>query len=285
MRRVLLGLCLALLSAGTVLGQEPVAGVAGPGGGYVDNLFIEAGAGAMMPADEDSTALAYGAVNYGFPIVDEWNLGVEAGGKLTLRDNDPDWLASLGIFQRQFLGYNAAWSVQAVYQNTWDHADLMSLKPVAGMALDDMNYLALTGVIGLNEEHVERGIEPVTQQPLDQAMLLWGATWTDAIRTEVGAGYAFGEVDAMTLGVHAGYQLTSMVSVNLTGQADFEGNYYAALALGFDLGETSANATFNNVTGTGYTPFPLGSLPVVFYENQDRDVQGGVLPPPPPEED
>jgi hypothetical protein len=225
----------------------------------------------MLPQGEDSTGLVYGSANYGFPIADVVRLGGQIGGRVTARDNDPDWLASAGIFQRgvQLGTADTAWAVQGVYQDTWAKADIISLKPTFGVQVREYDYVAVTGVWGITEEHVG----PATQQPVDQAMLLYGAEWNDQLRTEVGAGYEFQNLDTIQLGAHAGYMLDKTTSINCTYAADFEGNYYAALSLGFDMGGTGRNATFNNVkSDDGYTPFPMGSLPVVFYETQLRPI-------------
>jgi len=272
---------LALACAGLAQEAQPAEEAAAPAG--VENLHAEAGVGWMMPPEEPTaTGLVYGGLNYGFPICDIIRLGGQVGGRLTLRDNDPDWLVSAGVFQREvkIKTTNTAWAVQGVYQNTWAKADLISLKPTFGVEIGDYDYLALTGVWGLNDENVSGG----TQQPADQVMLLWGAEWSEEFRTEIGGGYEFQDIDEIILGVHAGYALDSMTSLNWTGAMDFAGNYYTAVALGFDIGATGRNATFNNITQkseSDYTPFPVGSLPVLFYESQPADVSGGVVPIPP----
>ncbi len=145
--------CIVLLGACTALAQEEAAAPESPAN--TENLFVEVGGGAMLPEGEDSTSLCYGAVNYGFPLSDVLKLGAQVGGKLTLRDNDPDWLAPAGLFQREVpLGTtNTAWAIQGVYQNTWEKADLFSIKPTFGIAPDKSDYLAVTGVVGLNEVH------------------------------------------------------------------------------------------------------------------------------------
>jgi hypothetical protein len=100
---------------------------------------------------------------------------------------------------------------------------------------------------------------------------LWGAEWSDKVRTELAGGYQFSDVESILLGVHCGMAIDSVTNLNLTGSVDFEGNYYAAVSVGFDLGGTGRNATFNNISMRGetdYTPFPLGSLPVMFYETE-----------------
>jgi len=293
MKRAFVVLLLVLLGTATALSQqapaakeEPKPAATAAGGGDLENLFVETGAGVMMPDGEDPTSLYYAAINYGLAASPEWGVGAQIGGKGTLRNDDPDWLAQAGLFQRNldFGMGKGAWSLQGVSQNTWMHADLISLKPTVGVELDKTNYLALTGLWGLNDETVKRSGGKVVQQPVDTAMLLWGATWMDSIRTEVGGGYEFQDVDTTILGLHAGYAFDKMTSLNLTGAADFRGNYYVALALGFDLGDNGRNATFNNITtegGNDYTPFPLGSLPIMFYETQIEEAPAPVVIPEP----
>lgn len=270
MKRGAILVCVVLvLSCAAFAQEEQPAEAAGPAG--VENLHAETGIGWMMPPGEPTaTGLAYGGLNYGFPISDIIRLGGQVGGRFTLRDNDPDWLLSAGVFQREVRmgATNTAWAVQCVYQNTWAKADLVSLKPTFGVEIDDYDYLALTGVWGLNDENVSGG----TQQPADQVMLLWGAEWSDEFRTEIGGGYEFQDIDEIILGVHVGYALDVTTSLNWTGVMDFAGNYYTSVALGFDIGATGRNATFNNVTRkaeSDYTPLPLGGLPVLFYESQE----------------
>ena len=276
MKRGFVVLLLVLLSSGAALSQqapaaEPKAAEQKPAAETL-NLFVDTGGGLMLPDGEDSTPLYYAAINYALPAIPEYGVGGQIGGKFTLRDNDPDWLAQAGLFQRGVdYGFaEGAWSLQGVYQNTWLKADLLSLKPTFGFELDESNSLAVTGIWGIREETVGRFAGgKVVQQTVDTAMLLWGASWNDALRTEVGAGYEFQDVDSVLLGLHAGYTLNDMTSVILTYSFDFEDNYYAAAGLSFDLGEKGRNATFNNISVVGnnaYTPFPLGSLPVMFYE-------------------
>jgi hypothetical protein len=267
MKRAFLVLCLICVGA-VAFAQEAAAPAATAMG--VDNLHVETGAGLMTIEGEDSTGLLYGAVNYGFPVSDIVRMGGQVGAKLALRDDDPDWLVSAGVFQRDVpLGVSkAAWAVQGIYQNTWAKADLLSLKPTFGVEIDEYDYVALTGVWGLNDENTRYGV----QQPVDQALLFWGAEWSESFRTELGGGYVFQDVDSMLVAAHVGYALDSVTTLNCTGAFDMDGNYYTAVSLGFDLGGGGRNATFNNVTGgESYTPFPLGSLPVMFYETQEAD--------------
>ncbi len=272
MRLRLAVLCIVVLVAAAGFAQEaePAAEPAVQPTG-VENLFAEVGGGYMMPEGEDSTSLVYGALNYGFPIVDIVRVGGQVGGKLTLRDHDPDYLASLGVFQRgvKVNTVNTAWAIQGIYQNTWAKADLISIRPTWGVELGDYDYLAVTGIWGLKDEKTSEGV----QQPVDTALLLYGAEWSDKVRTELAGGYAFSNVESILLGVHCGMAIDEVTSLNLTGSVDFEGNYYAAVSVGFDLGGTGRNATFNNISMTSetdYTPFPLGSLPVMFYETEKR---------------
>ena len=170
------------------------------------------------------------------------------------------------------------WALQGLYLRTHNDADLAGLKPIVGAHLDDINYLVLTGIWGINDETVSRAPREV-MEIVNQTMLIWGTRWMDgALRTELGGGYAFGNVDDILVGAHGGWSVTEIMSVNITGQMDFEGNYYAAGSLGFDLGADSANASFNNIAireGTRYTPFPIEGLPVIFYESEEEVFGGG----------
>jgi len=276
MRRAISVLLLVLAVGGIALCQEAPAAKekAAPAPaqeGIVDNLFGELGIGMMMPAGEDKTPLAFGAVNYGFPILAGAGLGGQVGTKLTARNNDPDWLLSAGLFQRgiDIGATNAAWAVQGNYTRTWEQADLFSVKPTFGVDLDKTNYLALSGLWGLNEKRVDGP----TQHIVTQAMLLWGSCWTPELATEIGAGYQFDDVDRLQAGVHAGYMLNKIMSINGTLTLNTEGDYFAGLSLGFDLGANGRNATFNNIMVTGgndFTPFPMGSLPVAFYQTESN---------------
>ncbi|MCD6405672.1 MAG: hypothetical protein J7M19_07590 [Planctomycetes bacterium] len=265
--------CIVLLGACMAFAQEEAA--APESAGSAENLFVEVGGGWMLPEGEDSTGLCYAGINYGFALVDEIRLGAQVGGKVTLHD-DPDWLASAGLFQRevQVGSSKAAWAIQGIYQNTSRKADLISIKPTFGIELDEQDYLAVTGIWGLTEEHVKRGANALTQEPVDLAMLVWGTKWADNFKTEIGAGYEFKDIDAIVVGVHAGYKIDETVSLIVTGAMDLDDNYYAAAGVNLDLGATGRNASFNNIQSTGpsdYTPFPLGSLPVIFYETQETE--------------
>jgi hypothetical protein len=288
MKRLLVTCSLVVLAAVPAGGQETGMEVDRGASAYdqLDNLWLAAGAGYMMPDDQDSTWLFFGTLNYGFPLYDDWGLGWQAGGQVLFRDDDPDWTGALGLFQREApleiqreAGLEeVAWALQGLYVRTHNDADLAGLKPVVGAYLDDINYLVLTGIWGINDENVSR-TPPEVVELVDQAMLAWGTRWMDgALRTEVGGGYAFGNVEEAIVGAHAGWNITEIMSVNVTGQMDLEGNYYAALSLGFDLGADGANASFNNMAireGTRYTPFPIEGLPVIFYESEERVFGGG----------
>ncbi len=278
MKQMAIVVCAVLVLACAGFAQEgqPV-GAAGP-----ENLHAETGLGWMMlPGEPSSTGIAYGAVNYGFAVSDIIGLGGQVGGRFAARQNDPDWTFSAGVFQRDVrIGTtDTAWAIQGIYQNTWAKADLISLKPTFGVEVSDHDYLLLTGVWGLNDERVSRRRVRRTQQPVDQAMVIWGAEWTDEFRTEIGAGFEFQDLDEWVLGVHTGYMLDTITSLNWTGMFDFAGNYYTAVALGFDIGGTGRNATFNNIRRDGmddYTPFPISGLPVISYQTQDRPPRGAV---------
>jgi len=285
MRRVISVLLLVLACGGVALSQAAPAAKekaapapAASAGGIVDNLFLEFGVGAAMAPGEDKTPLASGAVNYGFPILADAGLGGQVGTRLTVRNYDPDWLVSAGFFQRGLdLGFaNFAWALQGNYERTWEQADLFSLKPTMGIDLDKTNYLALAGVWGLNDKGICEG----TQQNATQAMLLWGACWTDKVATEIGAGYQFDDIDRIQAGVHAGFMLDKMTSINATLTLNTQGDYFAGLSLGFDLGGNGRNATLNNVMtagGNDFTPFPMGSLPVLSYETQ-KAAPAAIIP-------
>jgi len=263
--------------------EKAAAGAAEKPTGF-ENLYKEIGVGIERLNNQDTTGLGYGLANWGFPVVPEWNLGGQVGGKITARRDDPDWLAAAGLFQRDIaLGsMTGAWAVEGIYQNTQEHADLLSIKPILGVEFMKDNYLVLTGIIGVNEEHLQRagGVVTAEQEAVDTAMLLWGTQWMDKFRTELGAGYEFSDIDRMVLGVHAAYQIDKMMNANLTVQSDFRDAYFVSVGLGLDLGRNGANGSFNNITKTrpsDYTPFPLGSLPVPFYETH---VLGATETPP-----
>ncbi len=112
-------------------------------------------------------------------------------------------------------------------------------------------------------------------------MLVWGTKWADNFRTEVGAGYEFQDIDSVVLGVHAGYEIDETISLIATGALDFDDNYYTSVGVNLDLGATGRNSSFNNIQTAGpsdYTPFPLGSLPVIFYETQETEEVVSVPP-------
>ena len=94
MKRLFLALSLSILAAAPARAQEARVETDSDTSIYdqFDNLWIDAGAGYMMPADEDSTWLLFGTLNYGFPLHEDWGLGAQAGGQVVFRDNDPDWV-------------------------------------------------------------------------------------------------------------------------------------------------------------------------------------------------
>ena len=272
---LLLGTTFFVQEAVAATGSEAPAGEAAApakASAGIDNLFVEAGGGVMSPHNEDSTMLGFGSVNYGFALAKDFGLGAQVGAKATLRKHDPDWLASAGLFQRglDVGGLACTWAVQGTYLRTWEGADLLGVKPTLGAEIDKDNYVALTGAWGLNSKQVGPAVSD-KQLIVTQALVVWGSAWADNFVTELGAGYEFHDVNSAQLAGHAAYKVNDMMNVNLTADVDFEGNYYAGVSLGFDLGGNGRNGTLNNITKDGvddYTPFSLGSLPVMFYQSK-----------------
>jgi len=232
----------------------------------VENAFIEASAGYENQTGIDSTWTGNLGFNHGLPLNRDWGLGFQWGGRVTLRDDEPDWLAGVGVFQRgvDFNGYQMMWGLQGFWQNTHQKVDLAHIKPTLAWQVDDMNYWGLTGLWGKNEDRAKFRVPFLyKQEGVDQAAAFWGHRWREDLATEFMGGYQFNDIDEPVVGATLSWQLDPELSLNLSGSSNFAGDYLASVGVGFDLGANSRTDRLIKVTqddADDYTPLPIDSM-------------------------
>lgn len=229
----------------------------------VNNAFFELSAGMARPVGQDATWTGDVGFNHGLPLVEDWGLGFQWGGKATLRDDEPDYLAGIGVFQR---GLNVdsmqgMWGLQGFWQNTHDKVDLAYVKPTLGLQLNDRHCFSLTGMWGKNEDRAKFRIPWLhKQEGINQADAVWGMRHSDKLSTELIAGYQFGGVDRLRLGGSLAWRLDDAYSLVMGGSGNFKGNYAASIGLCLDLGANSRTDRLIKVRQDDpddYTPLPL----------------------------
>lgn len=264
----LVGSALVLLLMGglmTAWGAESVQEAESSGMG-LDNAFVELSAGQTMQPGEDSTWTANVGFNHGLALQRDWGLGFQWGGRVTLRDDEPDYLAGVGLFQRgvDFYGSQLMWGLQGFWQNTYQKVDLAHIKPTLGWQIDDTNYCGFTGLWGKNEDRAKFRVPWLyKQEGVNQAAAFWGVNWRDDLTTEFMGGYQFSDIDEPVLGLTLSWQRTDEMNLSLSGSSNFAGDYMATFGVGFDLGANSRTDRLIKVAqddADDYTPLPIDSM-------------------------
>lgn len=272
----LVGVLVVAVFAVTAHGAE--GGAAQAGDGTWDNTLIDFGGGYMKPNDQDSTPAPSVGINMGFPlpILTDWDLGWQIGGRGTFRDDDPDWLGSVGLFRRTTTsgGKPLLWGFQGFYQNTHAKADLISTRSTYGIGINDKCSLSLVYTHAVNEEHVKRDVNSgfkTNQQPVEEAALLLGHQFNDDLRAEALAGFQFDDIDQPVLGLGVAFRRDEKMNFNVVANSNFDGDYSVRLGLSFDLGARgrSSHQTYVHADADGdYTPLPVDGLATIRYNTQ-----------------
>lgn len=244
--------------------------------GIWDNAFVDFGSGYLKPAEQDSTFAPSVGLNMGFPLISDYGLGWQIGGRGTFRDDDPDGLASAGLFKRGVTdgGKPMLWGLQGFYQLTHAKADLLSIRPTLGFGINDKCSLSLVSTWGLNEEHVKRDVSSgfqTNQQPVDETALILGHQINDDIRGEALAGYQFGSIDEIVLGFGFAWMRDEKMNFNLLGSSNFAGDYSVRVGVSFDLGARGLSSHQIYVgadSESDYTPLPVDGLSTIRYNTE-----------------
>jgi hypothetical protein len=234
-----------------------------------ENALAEIGVGWMDP-DElwEPTWTVSAGCNAGFALKRDWGLGWQIGGKVTLRDDEPDWLAGVGVFQRgltcELTGLDAMWGLQGFWLNTDQDADLAVIKPTLGWQLNDDDYVGLSGLWGKNEDTAHFCVPWLYRtQGMNMAGAFWGHNWGSGLSTELLGGYQFDDLKKPMGGLALSWNISDKLSLNASGSGNFTGDYATSIGLGIDLGKKGRSPVLTYVRRQDeddYTPLPLGGI-------------------------
>ena len=142
--------------------------------GIADNLFLNAGAGVEKPVGEDSTPYGLFGANWGIPLTQPDNvaLGLQLGGNVKFREDDPELNGTLGGFARNFKTFESrqgAFGLLLDYRRTAFHNDLWDVRPILGTTVSEKDAVGIEGVAGVSREH--------GQEIIDQFTTFWTRDW------------------------------------------------------------------------------------------------------------
>lgn len=226
-----------------------------------DNVFLTTGAGVERLPGEDRTGYGIFGANWGIPLTppSDVALGLQLGGDLKLRENDPEWNATVGAFGRHFQTFGEQRGAAAVlfdYRRTAFHEDLWAVRPILGTTISARDELGVEGSASLKETD--------RRSPINSLRTFWTRQWSDRFGTEFGAGYELRRVKGALFRARAAIRLTPFTDLWCGGDANLNGNYAVGIGVSYRLGGTGRHASLNSIGGTGdelYTPFPTADYP------------------------
>jgi hypothetical protein len=267
-------LCLSVISA-----RADEAGKAG----LLDNLFLELGAGYQEPAGEDGTAFGVLGANWGVPLTrnsDGIALGLQLGGDVTFREDDPQWGLTFGPFARNLKvgDRQAALALLVDYTRTAFDNDLWALRPIAGVMLNEKDGVGLTGTAHLNRDSSTSGTTIVRQQAIDRVDAFWNRDWNGALATEISIGCQFSHIDEAVFGGQLVCGLNPNVDLSVGGEVNTAGDFVIGARVSYHFGSTGRHDSIHNIGGSGkslYTPFPKRRLTSLAHETRRSSLPGG----------
>jgi len=245
--------------------QKTQAGQAQPVS-ILDNLYLDTGVGAEKPPGEDSTLFGSVGANWGIPLTppDGVAWGLQLGGSLKARDDDPELNGTFGGFARNFRTFQdqqGAFAALLDYRRTAFHNDLWAFRPIVGTTVTPQDALGVEGGASLNESHDQRIMNALTT--------FWTRGWSEIFGTEFGAGYEFGH--GALLRARAAIALTRKLDWWIGGDASGRCNYAMGTGVSYHFGGTAWHASLHNVGGSGsglYTPFPDADFPSLLHRTR-----------------
>ena len=223
------------------------------------NLYIDAGAGVAKVDGKSSALNAAIGVNNGFQFTKFNNgaiLGLQAGGSIGTEENSANDLetvyqSSVGVFLRGIpIEYDRqlAGAVLFVYDHNVDGANLLSLRPLAGVALDKKNSLGSKGSIHLNRDNHD--------EATDSAAGFYTRKWNSKWTSELEAGYRWSDVNAAYVGSTWAYSINKTWDLVASVERDANSDYAAFFKIVYGFGGKGIHSSIDNVAGTEATPFP-----------------------------
>jgi hypothetical protein len=224
--------------------------------------------GAEKQTGEDSTAFGSVGVNWGIPLTPQRDgavFGLQVGGDAELREDNPEFGFTVGLFGRNFKSFGdqqAALALLADYRHTAFHNDLWSLRPVVGTTINSDDAVGLTGTIALNRDHHAKGTDIVHEEAINRVDAFWNHEWNRNLATELTGGYQFSRANAGVFGAQVVYALNSRVDLALGGEINTRGDHAVGISATYKFGGTGGaggHSTIHNIRGSGsglFTPFP-----------------------------
>jgi hypothetical protein len=269
--KTLLRWCLVFQLAGGLAGFSALADEANRGEaarvdqpasvGVLDNLYLNAGAGIENSSGEDSTFFGSVGADWGIPLTPPEGVafGLQVGGSVKARDDDPELNATFGGFGRNFRTFQdqqGAVGLLFDYQRTAFHNNIWDFRPIIGTTISPRDALGLEGVAGLNTDN--------GQEMTSEFTFFWTRDWTDTISSELGWGYQFSDVDEVLFRGRVAFGLSPNVDIGVGGDVNGDGDYALGAFVSYHFGGTGRHAALHNIGGSGaalYTPFPDANFP------------------------
>ena len=205
-----------------------------------DNLYLDGAVGAEKPPGEDSTPFGLVGANWAIPLTPPNDVawGLQLGGNLKVRDDDPEWNSTFGGFARNLTTLQTQQGAVAAlldYRRTAEHTDLWAFRPIIGTTISTQDALGLEGEASLNQEHQQRIANSLTT--------FWTRGWSERLGTEFGAGYEFSGVNKTLFRGRAALWLTQHVDLWIGGDVNWRGNYAASVGVSCHFGDTGQHAS------------------------------------------
>ncbi len=273
MRTLLKWWWLTSLAAATAWGDENVVAQQAqaepaPPSSILDNLYLESGIGAEKPPGEDSTGFATLGFNWGIPLTspEDVALGLQAGGGVKFREDDPEWNGTVGAFARHFTTFRDQQGAAALlfdYRRTAFHNHLWAVRPLFGTTISEQDALGVAIVQPLNRMRGQKSIR--------ELRTFWTRNWNRQLGTQLGLGYQFSDLDEAVLRTRLAYGLAPKVDIGLGADLNTAGHYAVGVTVSYHFGGTWRHAFLDNIGGEGrelYTPFPDNSFPMLFHRTK-----------------
>lgn len=236
--------------------------------GLSDNLYLNSSIGGEHPPGEHSTPFGSLGANWGIPLTppDDIAFGLQLGGSLKLREDDPEFNLTFGGFGRHFNTFQdqqGAFALLFDYRHTAFHNDVWAVRPILGTTVGPQDAVGLEIVVGLNEDRGE--------EMIDEFVPFWTHDWSEEVATELGFGYQFSDVDEALFRGRVAYGFSPYADIGFGGDFNTDGDYALGVSVSYHFGGTGRHAMLHNIGGKGagvYTPFPDASFPVLLHHRK-----------------
>ncbi|HLJ10565.1 MAG TPA: DUF6666 family protein [Planctomycetaceae bacterium] len=173
---------------------------------FFDGLSVFGGLdGSKQPQDLGVNANMGGRIsfNWGHALIEDWHLGIQAGGALNFSDNAVQVLdrlgagdernqffGTIGLFQRTGWGFNWNFAYDSLYERYYDRFHLSQWRGRAGYQVSDLDELGVWGTIADSGDSGTVLGTPVHVKAISQANFFWRHTWASSAWTTFWIGTA-----------------------------------------------------------------------------------------------